>query len=159
MTENKITKRRALLIGLPVTAALLLGGVGVAYAADSGSSASPNPSATSDSEQADSSQHDTSDAKPSYTSSVTTTATEDSGSEASADKALAGLAKIDLAAAAKAGEGAVSGSTAVGVELGNESGNVVYTVEVVTATEKTEVVIDAGNASVLAKTVEHDDAK
>lgn len=158
MTEHKNTKRRALLIGLPVAAAILVGGAGAAYAADNSGGATPAPSGSTSSEQSDSGQHETADPKPSYTSSVTTTATESNGNEAAADLALTKLAKIDVAAAAQAGAQAVSGGSVTGVELKNEGGNVVYAVEVVTQTEQTEVIVDAGNGSVLAQTVEQADS-
>lgn len=158
------TKRRAALIGLPVAAALLLGTGGLtaaAYAADTPQPASSSSTATgADHEGSDTAgdgQKDASDAKPSYTSSVTTAATEGSGSEAAADLAIAKLAKIDLTAAAKAAGSAVPGGTVTGIQLENEGGNVVYVAEVVTQTQQTEVVVDAGNGGVLAKTVEHDD--
>lgn len=166
MTRPTLTKRRLALIGLPVAGALLLGTTGAAFAADAGSSApapavqqvtSPTPGGQGSGDTQDNNdQGDTNDT-PSYHSSVTSTAKEGSGSEAAADMALSKLAKIDLAQAARNGAGAVSGGTAVSVELSNEGGNVVYVVDVVTSSQQTEVVVDAGNGNILAKAVEHDD--
>ncbi|XAS77134.1 PepSY domain-containing protein [Dermatophilaceae bacterium Sec6.4] len=130
-TPTFITRRRLLpiAIALPVTGAVLLGGAGLAYA--STSNGAGNDKAT-------------------YRSSITTSAKEDSGSEAAAALALTKVARIDLAQAAAAGARSVTGGTATSVELTNEGGNVVYSVTVVTSTKETDVIIDAGNAKVLA---------
>lgn len=123
----------------------------------------PGKDATDGNEKNDSSEkHDAGDKgnndKPTYTSSVKTAVKDDSGNEAANDLAVAKLAKIGLGEAAQKGAGAVSGGTAVGVELENEGGNVVYQVDVVTQTEKHEVIVDAGNGNVLANTVDHEDS-
>lgn len=134
-TPKFVTRKRFLpvLIAVPVTGAALLGVMGVAHAAT----------------------NDSSD-KTTYQSSIKTTAKEDSGNEAAADLALTKSAKIDLAQAARAGAGAVPGGAATSVELTNEGGNVVYEVKVVTATAETDVIVDAGNAKVLAKQADHE---
>lgn len=119
--------------------------------------ANPTPGNHDSNEATDTNDNGDTNETPSYHSSVTTTAKDGSGSESAADLAVAKLAKIDLAQAAKDGAGAVSGGTAIGVELTNEGGNVVYIVDVVTSSQQTEVVVDAGSGSILAKTVEHDD--
>ena len=85
---------------------------------------------------------------PSYTSSVT--APEQNGqNEADESAALQSLAKISPDQARDAALAAVPG-TADKVELDNENGNVVYSVQITDASgAKTDVKVDAGNGSVL----------
>ena len=85
---------------------------------------------------------------PSYTSSVT--APEQNGqSEADQSAALQSLAKISPDQARDAALAAVPG-TAGKVELDNENGNVVYSVQITDASGKViDVKVDAGNGSVL----------
>lgn len=130
-----VSRKRLLpvLIAVPITGAVLLGAAGVAHAATNGSND-----------------------KPTYQSSITTTANEDSRSEAAADFALAKSAKIDLAQAARVGAGAVPGGVTTSVELTNEGGNIVYEVTVATSTTETDVIVDAGDAKVLAKQADHE---
>jgi len=122
--------RRRLLAGGIAVAALGLGGTGVAIARSGG------------------------DAAPAYTSSVTVA---DTGSEGAAnDAALAAAAKITPDQARAAALAAVPGTSGK-VELENENGNVVFGVEVPTATgSRIDVKVDAGNGKVLAQ--ESDDA-
>lgn len=137
-TTGLITRKRLLPVAivLPVAGAVLLGGAGFAYASTTGAT---NGSDT-----------------PSYHSSITTKATGESGNEAAADLALTEAAKIDLAQAARAGAAAVPGGSPTSVELTNEGGNVIYTVTVVTSKKETDVIIDAGNAKVLATQVDQE---
>ena len=99
------------------------------------------------------------DAPPTYTSSVQTTpedesaagdAAETDAGEGAQDAALAALATVtpdEASAAASASQPGTVGD----VEVSNEAGNVVYQVEVTTADGgQLEVIVDAGNASVLA---------
>jgi len=85
---------------------------------------------------------------PSYSSSVT--APEQNGqSEADQSAALQSLAKISPDQARDAALAAVPG-TAGKVELDNENGNVVYSVQITDASGKViDVKVDAGNGSVL----------
>ena len=85
---------------------------------------------------------------PSYTSSVT--APEQNGqNEADESAALQSLAKISPDQARDAALAAVPG-TADKVELDNENGNVVYSVQITDASgAKTDVKVDAGNGSVV----------
>lgn len=95
---------------------------------------------------------------PSYTSSVT--APEQNGqSEADQPAALQSLAKISPDQARDAALVAVPG-TAGNVELDNENGNVVYSVQVTDASSKViDVKVDAGNGSVLHQDSANDKAK
>lgn len=155
MNQRTLTGRRLALVGLPAAAALVLGTAGFAYAAENTTSARSSSSSTSQTGQhGDHDGGDHAEAKPSYRSSVTTTAKEDAGDGTAAELALAKLAKIDLGAAAKAGASAVPDGSAIDVSLENEAGNVVYAVDVVTPSQETEVVVDAGTGAVLAKTAE-----
>jgi uncharacterized membrane protein YkoI len=85
---------------------------------------------------------------PSYKSSVT--APEQNGhNEADESAALQSMAKITPDQARDAALAAVPG-TAEKVELDNENGNVVYSVQITDANgAKTDVKVDAGNSSVL----------
>lgn len=99
----------------------------------------------------ESKKHDRSEEN--YTSSVQTAkpldeeGTKDNGKE---DATLKALAKITPDQATASALAAVPGK-AIKVTLENENGNVVYCVKVKTDTNLVEVVIDAGNAKVLAK--------
>ncbi len=120
------------------------------------------------------------DEKPNYTSSVTVAVTPEGPEQSDADEArgsddradrasndtaeqakLEKVAKIDAKAASKAATDKVPG-TAGEVELDEDAGNVVYEVEV-TAKDgsETEVIVDAGNAKILAQEVDKsaDEAK
>lgn len=96
---------------------------------------------------------------PQFTSSITAPDTETEGAktdeatheadDAAEQAALLPLAKIDAGAAKAAALAAVPG-IADSVELNNEDGNVVWTVQVTdSAGLKTTVFVDAGNATVL----------
>lgn len=130
-TTGFITRKRLLpiAIAVPITGGVMLGVAGFAHAATAGTGSSD---------------------KPTYQSSIKTTTKEDSGNEAAADLALTKVAKIDLLQAAQAGAAAVPGGAATSIELTNEGGNVVYSVTVATSTKETDVIVDAGNAKVLA---------
>jgi hypothetical protein len=126
MTSSNSSRRRIVAVGATL-AVLGLGGTGVAIARSSGSGGDNAP----------------------YTSSVTVadTGTDSDGNDA----ALAGLAKITPEQAKAAALASVPG-TAGKVELENEDGNVVFGVEVTTATgSKMDVKVDAGNGKVLAQ--------
>ena len=126
--KSSNTLRRRLLAGGAAVAALGLAGTGVAIAQSGGGGGGGTPA---------------------YTSSVTVA---DSGPESAAsDAALATAAKITPDQAKAAALAAVPG-TAGKIELENENGNVVFGVEVTTATgSRIDVKVDAGNAKVLAQ--------
>jgi uncharacterized membrane protein YkoI len=87
--------------------------------------------------------------KATYTSSVT--APDSDTDSAAHDAALAALAKITPDQAKAAALAAVPGAAGK-VELENENGNVVFGVEVTTASgSKMDVKVDAGNGKVLAQ--------
>jgi uncharacterized membrane protein YkoI len=94
---------------------------------------------------------------PGYTSSVT--APEQNGqSEADQSAALQSLAKISPDQARDAALAAVPGSAGK-VELGNENGNVVYSVQITDASGKViDVKVDAGNGSVLHQETDQNEA-
>jgi hypothetical protein len=123
------SRRRRLIAGGAAVAALGLCGTGIAIAQSGGGGGDSG--------------------KAPYTSSVTVA---DSGTDSEAnDAALAGLAKISPDQAKAAALAAVPG-TAGKVELENEDGNVVYGVEVTTASGSTmDVKVDAGNGKVLSQ--------
>jgi len=100
--------------------------------------------------------HEDADTSPAYTSRVQTEPegesdeSNDDAAEAAEDVALTALATVTPEEASAAAIAAQPG-TVHDVELHNEAGNVVYEVEVVDAKgTEFEVIIDAGDASVLA---------
>jgi len=167
--------KRTIAVGALVTG-LALGGAGIAMAADEsapgGTSTAVDPTAESDAEeneapgteQDEAGETANGDQYPSYTGSVP--APEDAEDEAETNdgdageaeetKALESLATTTPQEATAAATAAVPG-TAGAVELENENGYVVYSVEVTTADGTTvEVKIDAGNAAVLAQETDDD---
>ncbi len=66
------------------------------------------------------------------------------------------LAKITKEAAVRAATAAAPG-TVSGAKLENEESNLVYTVEITNDNKTTEVIVDAGNASVLAVAADEND--
>jgi len=141
METTPNTRRRLAIGGLAAAAALTLGIGGVAAAQSSGDDKSESGAQEQD---------------PSYQSSVTAPETEGQ-SEADEAKALEGVAKISPDEAKAAAVGAVPGSV-VQVELDNENGNVVYSVEIDTGNGVTDVKVDAGNGSVLTQETGEDEA-
>ena len=143
MTTNR--PKRLLLSGL-AGLGILAGAAGIANAATGSSTSSP-PAA--EQQESDTTQD------PSYRSSVTTAdnQTTDEASEAAGLQTLAKISAEDAKAAALA---KVPG-TACQVELDNENGNVVYSVEVTTAQGVVDVKVDAGSATVLAQEADDGD--
>lgn len=90
-----------------------------------------------------------------FTSSVTVPKTVKVNAEDDNDAVLAARAKITAEQAGEHAAEAVPGKV-IGIDLELEKGNLVYEVDVVTSTNTTEVVIDAGNGRVLAKKAERD---
>jgi len=134
----RLTKLGAALAGL---AALAIGGSALASA--QGSDPQPaNAPAAAQQEREDGAQN------PAYRSSLTTPEQEFKSEDAEA-QALQSKATISAAEARSAALAAVPG-TVESVELDNENGNVVYSVEIKKADgSKIDVKVDAGNAKVL----------
>lgn len=132
---------RKLLFGGAAALGLAGGAAGIAVAQSSDSP--PAAEADADDEQ-----------DPAYNSSVTTPESPDGTSEADEAASLASLATVSEQQARELALGAIPGEVAE-IELDNENGSVVWSVEV-TATDGTdhEVVIDAGNGEVLAQQVD-----
>lgn len=130
---------RKLLFGGAAALGLAGGAAGIAVA----QSADDPPAAESDDEQ-----------DPSYNSSVTAPEGPDSGSEAEESAALEGLATISEQEARDIALEAVPGEVG-DIELDNENGSVVWSVDVAAADGTDhEVVIDAGNGDILAQGVD-----
>ena len=160
MTENETPtpkrRKRAVLTGALVGLVLAGGGVSIAAAAQG----APTPTAQHQ-EAADG--HDAT-FKSSITAAQAPEAKDGNDVAEAASKkaetdALSKLATVTPSQAADAATKAVPGKAST-PELTNEHGNVVYDVTVTSVDGKTitDVVIDAGNAKVLAQTVdnEHD---
>lgn len=140
------SRTRRMLFSGAAALGVAAGAAGIAGAATSGNTQSQAPAEAEADEQ-----------DPSYKSSVT--APEGEGqSEADESKALESLATITADQARDAALAAMPG-TAGQVELENENGNVVWSVEVTGADGTvTEVKVDAGNGDVLAQENESDEA-
>ncbi len=124
------------------------GAAGLAGAATGGQSTSAQAPAQAEADAT----HD-----PSYTSSVTAPEAAETTSDADEAKALESLATITADQARDAALAAVPG-TAGAIELDNDNGNVVWSVEVTKADGTiTDVKVDAGDGKVLAQ--ETDDGK
>lgn len=123
------------------------GAAGIAGAATGGTTQNPASPAQAETDEAPDSN---------FTSSVTV-ADDTEMSETDEAATLEGLATVTSDEARTAALAAVPG-TAADPELDNEDGNVVWSVEI-TAADGTlhEVVIDAGNANVLAQDIEEAD--
>jgi uncharacterized membrane protein YkoI len=137
-------KIRTLIAGGVIAVATVGGVAGIAAAQSSGGSTTTNAASA--------------DESPAYKSSVTVPDGPDTGKddESAESAALQSQAKITPDQAKAAALAAVPG-TANKVELENENGNVVYGVEVTDAAGKTtDVKVDAGNGTVLAKDADDD---
>jgi uncharacterized membrane protein YkoI len=88
------------------------------------------------------------DEAPKYTSSITVPDGTEAANESDEETALADVATITADDAAAAAVASTPGTVGE-IELENEDGNVVYSVEIDTASGKVEVKVDAGNAKVL----------
>ena len=144
---------------------LFAGVAGIAAAATGGSSTSSPPAATTAATEnatdvpeandiPDTNESDAANEAPAYTGSVT--APEQNGaSEADESTALEALATVTPDQASAAATAAVPG-TVNKVELDNENGSVVYSVEIQTTSGTVDVKVDAGNATVLAQEADDD---
>lgn len=151
------TRRRGMIAGAVVGLALAGGGLSIAASAQS----APSTKASADQ------QHEAGEQpEATYKSSITSpempekeeaTDAEEAAQDQAEATALAKLATVTPAQAADAATKAVPGRAAT-PELENEDGNVVYDVTVTSTDGKTQtdVIVDAGNAKVLAQEVEND---
>ena len=133
-----LSRPQKFLFTAAAAAGLAAGGVGIASAATTLSTPAP-ASATAES--------------PSYTGSVTVPDNgkdTGTGNETAESSQLQGLAKITPDQARQAALGAVPGTASTPV-LEDENGNVVYGVEIQTATGTADVKVDAGNGTVLSQ--------
>lgn len=94
--------------------------------------------------------------EPAYTGSVQTPAGDENVTEAEEAGQLEGLAAITADEAAAAAAKSVPGEVA-GVELDNENGSVVYSVEITAADgSEIDVKVDAGNGDILNQQADDD---
>ncbi|MFV2001246.1 MAG: PepSY domain-containing protein [Acidimicrobiia bacterium] len=169
MSENTRLKKR-LYTGV-VALGLAIGSVGIAAAASNGSADAPAPADTAisdatapivltDTETDDaavSADNGTEVHEAPLTGSIQAPAEDDSLSEADETAQLESLATISADEAAAAATSAVPGDVDK-VELDNENGAVVYSVEITdTAGGQTEVTVDAGDGAVLSQQADHGD--
>jgi uncharacterized membrane protein YkoI len=141
---------KRILASIAIAGGLGVGAAGIAAAATNASSPTPSGSTTG-SGATDSQQQD-----PSYQSSVTLPE-QANQSQADEAKALEAAAKTSPDQARHAALAAVPGTTG-NVSLDNEDGNVVYSVEVTDSNGTvTDVKVDAGNGTVLAKDAPHNE--
>ena len=98
------------------------------------------------------------DDQAAYTSSITVADTGSEHDDAAEAAALQQLATISADEASQAALAAVPGTVNT-VELDNENGSVVYSVEVRTDAGLIDVKVDAGNGSVLAQESDHGEQK
>lgn len=131
---------------------LLSGAAALGIAAGAAGIAGAATGGTGDGGAADTEEHDAT-----YSSSLTVDDSVEATSEADEAAALAEIATVSPEEASAAATAEVPG-TAADPELENEDGNVVYGVEVTTPDGTViEVVVDAGNASILATETEEGD--
>lgn len=129
-----------------LVAAFLLGSVtlGVAGAQTPTAPATPQTAAQQDQVKQEQEQ-------PAYTGSIQAPQDQKDQREQDEAKALAGMAKITADQAKEAALAQFPGATVNKVELENENGNVVYSVQLTDKSGKAQdVKVDAGNAKVLA---------
>ncbi len=139
------SRTRRLLFSGAATIGVVVGAAGLA-----GAVTGQSPTTSANPQEA---EHDQA---PSYHSSVTAPAAAERGSESAEDANLQGLATVTADQASAAAVGAVPG-TAGKVELENEDGNVVWSVEVTGADGTvTDVKVDAGNRDILAQEVDNE---
>lgn len=164
------SKQKTRMAGAILTALAVLGAGGAAVAqttappaahhAQSARPEQPGPS-DSDTDRADTGTDEAGEVEdggenqsPSYTSSIVVpdgpdgSTGSDDNSETAETKALAGMATVTENEAKASALAAVPGTVA-DVELDNENGSVVYSVEVETANGTVDVKVDAGNGTVL----------
>lgn len=148
---NVSQKKKAIvgsLAGLVLISGTALGGVAVANA---------NTTGTPSTETTQNDQAEQGETKVTGSISVPESGTEVPDAEEAAQ--LAKLATIDTAAAEAAATATVPGSSVVNTELSDEDGFLIYDVSVKDgAGTVTEVMVDAGNATVLGSEASDDEA-
>lgn len=126
----------------------------VTSAAQSGQTTSESTAtATTGAKEQDNGAADTGkqEQQPSYRGSITVPDNQEYASDAQEAKALQSKAKITADQAKSAALGKFSGATINKVELENENGSLVYSVELTdTAHKSQDVKVDAGNAKILS---------
>ena len=142
---SELPLSRKLLFGGAAALGLAAGAAGVAVAQ---SSDDPPAAETEDGNR-----------DPSYISSITAPEGPDGQSEADETAALASLATVTEAQARDIALGAVPGEVSE-IELENENGSVVWSVDVTAANGSAqEVVVDAGNGEILAQEAYDEDSE
>lgn len=153
MEQSK--KRLTQTVGaIGIAAGLGLGAAGLASAVST-PSAPPTPGPSNSNESNAGEDHENPDVKGSIQVPEQEGAETDE-SEAAEAAALQAAATITPDQAKQAALAAVPG-TAGEVELDNENGSVVYSVEITANGTTTDVTVDAGNGKVLAQETENDD--
>ncbi len=128
-----------------VAAAFLLGSLTLGVAGAQTPPA-PTPQTTTQDDRANQGDH-----QPSYTASIKAAQDQKDQGEQDESKALAGMAKITADQAKEAALAQFPGATVAKVELDNEDGNVVYSVQLIDKSGTSQdVKVDAGNGKVLA---------
>lgn len=157
---------RKILLGGVLTAALAMAGlsgripIGTAWAQTSStvettveSTQPAQPVAAAESDQPDQATEAAGgpqEQQPSYTSSVTVPQDQEGSGQVDDAASLQGKAKITADQAKAAALDQFKGATVQKVELENENGNVVYSVQLTDATGKPQdVKVDAGNGKIL----------
>ena len=151
--DTKRSKR--LLYGTLMAVGVTVGAAGIANATTSSvpATTTTSVSAPADAPEAGDTADTAGDAadEPAYQSSVTVPqAANETAGESNDTATLAPLAKITVEQAKQAALGAVPG-TVLSAQLEDENGNVVYGVEVTTASGTVDVKVDAGTAKVLSQ--------
>lgn len=146
-SPRQSSKRRTIVAGSLIAAALATGGVTIASAQ---SNPSPTAPATTSVGPNTGDQND-----PNYTSSITvprSAADAPGNNEPTPDPALATLAKLSPDQAKAVASAAVPGNAGT-PELSDENGNLIYDVTVTSRDGKTttDVKVDAGNGHILAR--------
>ncbi len=129
-----------------LVAAFLLGSVTLGVAGAQAPTAPATPQTAAQQDQVKQEQE-----QPAYTGSIQAPQDQKDQSEQDEAKALAGMAKITADQAKEAALAQFPGATVNKVELENENGSVVYSVQLTDKSGKAQdVKVDAGNAKVLA---------
>lgn len=138
-------RTRQWMTGVGAGALLLMGAVGAGSLVAAQEQATPTVSQAAAMETG---EHD-----PSYTASIRVSEEDSEQSETDEAAALQSLATISADQAAQAATTAYPGASVMQIELDNENGWLVYSVEL---SNGSEVTVDAGNATVLATDQEDD---
>jgi len=145
MSDNPRFKKR--LYASAVALGLAVGSVGIAAAATGGS---PDSATSEDTTEVQ---------EPTYTGSIQAPAEDESQSEADEAAQLAPLATISADDAAAAASAVVPGDVGK-VELDNENGAVVYSVEITDTTGgETDIKVDAGDGTILNQQTDDGDGE